>query len=103
MMRVGLFKPVHVKTLIAQEQRMLLTSRKLVQRELMDIESDIAAHCATLASRSAPSARFDTKRRSGTWSNFPSLAGIIEPLLTVRRVMRQQLATLPSCSKRRPC
>src|SRR5215211_8804822 len=35
MMRVGLFKPVHVKTLIAQEQRMLLTSRKLVQRKLM--------------------------------------------------------------------
>jgi len=27
-MRVGLFKPVHVKTLVAQEQRMLLTSRK---------------------------------------------------------------------------
>jgi len=26
MMRVGLFKPVHVKTLAAQEQRMLLTS-----------------------------------------------------------------------------
>src|ERR1700730_12858508 len=33
MMRVGLFKPVHVKTLVAQEQRMLLTSRKLLQRK----------------------------------------------------------------------
>ena len=32
MMRVGLFKPVHVKTLVAQEQRMLLTSRKLLPR-----------------------------------------------------------------------
>src|SRR6202451_3870454 len=31
-MRFGLFKPVHVKTLVAQEQRMLLTSRKLLQR-----------------------------------------------------------------------
>ena len=41
MMRVGLFKPVHVKTLAAQEQRMLLTSRKLVQRKLIDIESDM--------------------------------------------------------------
>ena len=36
MMRVGLFKPVHVKTLVAQEQRMLLTSRKLLQRKLLD-------------------------------------------------------------------
>src|SRR5580704_9935941 len=41
MMRVGLFKPVHVKTLAAQEQRMLLTSRKLVQRKLLDIECDM--------------------------------------------------------------
>jgi transposase len=37
MMRVGLFKPVHVKTLVAQEQRMLLTSRKLLQRKLLDV------------------------------------------------------------------
>ena len=34
MMRVGLFKPVHVKTLLAQQQRMLLTSRKPLQRKL---------------------------------------------------------------------
>ena len=34
MMRVGLFKPVHVKTQMAQEQRMLLTSRKLLQEEI---------------------------------------------------------------------
>jgi transposase len=41
MMRVGLFKPVHVKTLVAQEQRMLLTSRKLLQHKLLDVESDL--------------------------------------------------------------
>ena len=41
MMRVGLFKPVHVKTLASQEQRMLLTSRKLLQRKLLDIECDM--------------------------------------------------------------
>src|ERR1700738_548352 len=41
MMRVGLFKPVHVKTLVAQEQRMLLTSRKLLQRKLLGGECDL--------------------------------------------------------------
>ena len=41
MMRVGLFKPVHVKTQMAQEQRILLTSRKLLQRKLLDVESDL--------------------------------------------------------------
>ena len=37
MMRVGLFKPVHVKTLVAQEQRMLLDMVRgdLVCRRLM--------------------------------------------------------------------
>lgn len=34
MMRVGLFKPVHVKALASQERRMLLTSRKLLQEKL---------------------------------------------------------------------
>ena len=41
MMRVGLFKPVHVKTLASQERRMLLTSRKLLQRKLLDVEADL--------------------------------------------------------------
>lgn len=41
MMRVGLFKPVHVKTLASQEKRMLLTSRKLLQRKMLDIGFDL--------------------------------------------------------------
>jgi transposase len=41
MMRVGLFKPVHVKTQLAQEQRMLLRSRRLLQRKLLDLECDL--------------------------------------------------------------
>src|SRR6202162_4244736 len=54
MMRVGLFKPVHVKTLAAQEQRMLLTSRKLLQRKLLDLESDL---------RGTSQFRFESRRR----------------------------------------
>src|SRR5438105_6297876 len=55
MMRVGLFKPVHVKTLVAQEQRMLLTSRKLLQRKLLDLELDLdqATRGSRFSSRSA--------------------------------------------------
>lgn len=37
MMRVGLFTPVHVKTLASQEKRMLLTARKLMQRKMLDV------------------------------------------------------------------
>jgi transposase len=52
MMRVGLFKPVHVKTLVAQEQRMLLTSRKLLQRKLALL------HGSTSGRSQAPAATF---------------------------------------------
>ena len=95
MMRVGLFKPVHVKTLIAQEQRMLLTSRKLVQRKLMDIESDMRGTLRNFGLKVGvvSSIRYETRIRDLV-EGFPRLAAIIEPLLTVRRVMRQQLATL---------
>src|SRR5215213_9979329 len=95
MMRVGLFKPVHVKTLIAQEQRMLLTSRKLVQRKLMDIESDMRGTLRNFGLKVGvvSSIRYEA-RISDMVEGFPRLAAIIEPLLTVRRVMRQQLATL---------
>ena len=41
MMRVGLFKAVHVKTPASQQRCLLLTSRKLLQRKAYDIESDL--------------------------------------------------------------
>ena len=37
MMRVGLYRPVHVKTLRSQELRMLLTHRKLLQSKAIAI------------------------------------------------------------------
>ena len=95
MMRVGLFKPVHVKTLAAQEQRMLLTSRKLLQRELLDVESDLRGTLRNsglkvgVVSRS----RYEARVRELV-EGFPRLAAIVEPLLSVRRVMRQQFAVL---------
>ena len=68
MMRVGLFKPVHVKKLIAQEQRMLLTSRKLVQRKLMDIESDMRGTLRNFGLKVGVVSSIRYKRGSGTWS-----------------------------------
>jgi transposase len=40
MMRVGLYRPVHVKTIASQKCRMLLTSRKLLQTKAIDIDND---------------------------------------------------------------
>jgi transposase len=38
MMRVGLYRPVHVKTLRSQKLRMLLTHRKLLQSKAIAVE-----------------------------------------------------------------
>lgn len=95
MMRVGLFKPVHVKTLAAQEQRMLLTSRKLMQRKLLDIECDMRGTLRNFGLKVGVVSKIGYEARIRELvEGFPRLAAIIEPLLTVRRVMRQQLATL---------
>ncbi len=95
MMRVGLFKPVHVKTLVAQEQRMLLTSRKLLQRKLLDLESDLRGTLRSFGLKVGvvSGGRYEARVRELV-AGFPRLAAIAEPLLSVRRVMRQQLAVL---------
>ena len=41
MMRVGMYRPVHVKTLRSQKLRMLLTHRKLLQSKAIAIENDL--------------------------------------------------------------
>jgi transposase len=43
MMRVGLYRPVHVKTLRSQKLRMLLNHRKLLQSKAIAIENDLRA------------------------------------------------------------
>ena len=95
MMRVGLFKPVHVKTLVAQEQRMLLTSRKLLQRKLLDVESDLRGTLRNFGLKVGvvSGGRYEARVRELV-AGFPRLAAIAEPLLNVRRVMRQQFAVL---------
>src|SRR5271156_5264611 len=74
MMRVGLFKPVHVKTLAAQEQRMLLTSRKLIQRKLMDIECDMRG---TLRNFGLNVPRISHSMSISTLRNFGLKVGVI--------------------------
>jgi transposase len=41
MMRVNLFRPVHVKAVASQKWRALLTARKLLQEKALAIENDI--------------------------------------------------------------
>ena len=67
MMRVGLFKPVHVKTLASQERRMLLTSRKLLQKKLLDVESDLRGTLRNFGLKVGVVSTGRLKRASASW------------------------------------
>jgi transposase len=48
LMRLGWFKPVHAKTLLAQDVRALLTARKLLIEKLRGVDKQPARHSARL-------------------------------------------------------
>ena len=74
---------------------MLLTSRKLVQRKLIDIESDMRGTLRNFGLKVSVVGTIGYEARiRHLVEGFPRLAAILEPLLMVRRVMSQQLATL---------
>jgi transposase len=74
---------------------MLLTSRKLLQRKLLDLESDLRGTLRNFGLKVGVvgRSRYEVRVRELV-AGFPRLAAIAEPLLAVRRVMRQQLAVL---------
>src|SRR4029079_7267991 len=95
MMRVGLFKAVHVKTPAIQHRSLLLTSRKLLQRKVYDIENDLRGSLRNFGLKVGVvgSVKFDERIRELV-TDYPVVAAIVEPLLEARAVMRVQFAKL---------
>ena len=95
MMRVGLYRPVHVKTLASQKRRMLLTSRQLLQAKALDIENDLRGTLRNFGLKvgMVGTVKFEARIRELV-ADHPDLAAIVEPLLIARRVLREQLDVL---------
>jgi len=95
MMRAGLYRPVHVKTLRSQKLRMLLTHRKLLQSKAIAIENDLRGTLRNFGLKvgMVGTVKFETRIKELV-ENLPDLAGLVEPLLVVRRVLREQLGIL---------
>ena len=93
MMRVGLYRPVHVKTLRSQKLRMLLTHRKLLQSKA--IENDLRATLRNFGLKVSMvgTVKFEARIKELV-ENLPDVAVLVEPLLIVRRVLREQVAIL---------
>jgi len=95
MMRVGLYRPVHVKTLRSQKLRVLLTHRKLLQSKAIAIENDLRATLRNFGLKvgTIGPVKYEMRIRELV-ENLPDLAVLMEPLLLVRRVIREQLGIL---------
>ena len=95
MMRVGLYRPVHVKTLASQKRRMLLTSRELLKAKAIDIENDLRGTLRNFGLKvgMVGTTKFEARIRELV-ADHPDLAAITEPLLIARRVLREQLGAL---------
>jgi transposase len=95
MMRVGLYRPVHVKTLRSQKLRMLLTHRKLLQSKAIAIENDLRATLRNFGLKVGVVAtrKFEARIKELVES-IPDLAELVEPLLVVRRTLREQIGIL---------
>src|ERR1700740_458703 len=92
MMRVGLYRPVHVKTLRSQKLRMLLTHRKLLQSKAIAIENDLRGTLRNFGLKvgMVGKVRFEARIQELV-ENFSDLAELVEPLLIVRRAPRAQI------------
>jgi transposase len=97
MMRVGLYRPVHVKTLRSQKLRMMLTHRKLLQSKAIAIENDLRGTLRNFGLKVgiAGKTKFEARIKELV-ENLPDLAELVEPMLVVRRTRREQIVILTS-------
>src|SRR6201981_473223 len=95
MMRAGLYRPVHVKTIRSQKLRMLLTHRKLLQSKAIAIENDLRGTLRNFGLKVGVvgKVKFEARIRELV-ENLPDLAVLVEPMLIVRRTLREQIVIL---------
>jgi len=95
MMRVNLFRPVHVKTRTSQQRRALLTARKLLQAKAIAIENDIRGLLRNFGLKVGVvgTIRFDARIRELV-DGIPDLAEIMAPLLAARQKLREEFSRL---------
>ena len=95
LMRLGWFRPVHCKSMAAQEMRAMLTARKLVQAKLHDVEMSlrgILRGFGLKVGKTTPR-RFEGRIKELV-AGHPSLEGVAAALLAVRAVLRREFDTL---------
>jgi transposase len=95
LMRLGWFRPVHCKSLPAQETRALLTARKLLQSKHHDAEMSLRGVLRGFGLKvGQTTARSFAARIRELVSGHPTLTTVAEALLAAREVLGEQLRKL---------
>jgi len=91
LMRLGWFRPVHCKSMAAQEVRSLLTARKLVQTKLHDVEMSLRGILRGFGLKVGATTpkRFEARIKELV-AGHPSLQVIADALLAVRAVLLRE-------------
>jgi transposase len=92
LMRMGWFRPVHCKSLPAQEVRAVLTARKLLQSKLHDVDMSIRGILRGFGLKVGPTTpRTYVARVKALVEGHPTLEIIAEALLKARSVLADEL------------
>lgn len=91
LMRLGWFRPVHCKSIGAQETRAVLTARKLVQSKLQDVENSLRGILRGFGLKVGKTTeRGFAGRIRELVANHASLESIAEALLSVHAVLLRE-------------
>ncbi|APX26179.1 MULTISPECIES: IS110 family transposase [Roseobacteraceae] len=95
MMRVNLYRPVHVKTRESQQRRALLRARKLLQEKAIAVENDIRGLLRNFGLKVGIVGRGKFEARAlELIAELPELEKVISVLLAARRKLREGFAKL---------
>jgi transposase len=93
LMRLGWFRPVHCKSMAAQETRSLLTARKLVQSKLRDVENSLRGILRGFGLKVGKTTEIGFAGRiQELVAGHPRLEMIAKALLAVHTVLRNEFA-----------
>lgn len=100
LMRVGIYKTVHVKTLASQEAKLLLAARRLLMRKCRDVDNAARAMLLQFGFKVPRcSTRAFEKRAAIHAPKSPRLRQVVDALLKVHRTLEAQVRTFEQAIK----
>jgi transposase len=98
LMRLGWFRPVHCKSIGAQETRAVLTARKLVQSKLRDVENSLRGILRGFGLKVGKTTnRSFAGRIHELVAGNPSLETIVQALLAIHAVLLREFKAFEGC------